>query len=55
MTKATRQVLAVLFLCILLVILGMISLFHLTFESINVFVGILELVDGILWGSTLLP
>lgn len=55
MAKTTRETLARLFLFFLLVFLGAITLFSLSFKEIGTVVAILEVVDGFLWLSTLLP
>ena len=55
MPKSTREFWARLLLGLLLLFLGAIALFHLSFESINVVLALLEFADGALWISTLFP
>lgn len=55
MAKSTREVAARLLLGVLLLFLGAIALFSLSFKEIGVVVAFLELVDGAFWLWTLLP
>lgn len=55
MAKSTREVVARLLLGLLLLFLGAIALFKLSFESIGTVVALLEVVDGVFWLWTLLP
>lgn len=55
MPKSTREFWARLLLGLLLLFLGAIALFHLSFESIGLIVALLEFADGALWISTLFP
>lgn len=55
MPKSTREFWARLLLGLLLLFLGAIALFRLSFESIGLIVALLEFADGALWISTLFP
>lgn len=55
MAKSTREVIARLLLGLLLLFLGAIQLFHLSFEAIGTVIALLELADGAFWLWTLLP